>query len=80
MILALTGIQWGTAQDETMAIFLGVFIMVVLLALFWARSGHETAHRQNVLRQVVRGRYERGRLRELEDKEPPPQPGENLPR
>lgn len=76
----LTGTQWGTAQNETFGILIGVFIMVVLLTLFWSRTGHETAHRRNVMRQVARAALERGRPQELEDQEPPPRAGESLPR
>jgi hypothetical protein len=79
-VLALTGAQWGTAQDLTFGIPIGAFGAVVILALFWARSGHERAHRLRVLGRDFRREHERRRPQELEDLEPPPQTGENLPR
>lgn len=79
-VLAITGTQWGTAQDLTMGIPLGAFMALVIFALFWTRSGHERAHRRRVLGRDFRREHERQRPQELEDLEPPPQTGENLPR
>lgn len=80
MVLALTGAQWGTAQDLTFGILIGAFIATVIFTLFWARTGHERAHRQRVLGRDFRREHARQRPQELEDLEPPPQAGENLPR
>lgn len=79
-LLALTGTQWGTAQDLTFGILLGVFCALVIMLLFWMRTGHERAHRDQVLRRAFRHSHERGRLKELEEHEPPPQAKEMFPR
>lgn len=79
-VLAITGTEWGTAQDLTMGIPLGAFIALVIFILFWARSGHETAHRMRVLGRDFRRQNERERPQELEDLEPPPHTGETSPR
>jgi len=80
VLLALTGTQWGTAQDLTFGILIGAFGAVAIMTLFWLRTGHERAHRHQVLRRAFRDTDERGRLHELEEQEPPPQAREMFPR
>lgn len=69
--------EWGNAQDLTLGIFYGATILFAMLIPLWMRSGHERAHRTNVLRsthleQATRWR----RAEELERLEPPPKSGE----
>lgn len=77
----LSPTEWGTAQDLTLGIFMGVTIAVAILSLFFLRSGHERAHRSHVLRgshaEQIR---EWRRSEELERLEPPPRHGEATPR
>lgn len=40
------GAQLGTAQVMTFAILLGTFNTLVVLILFWLRSGHERSRRE----------------------------------
>lgn len=79
-LIALTGTQWGTAQDLTFGILLGAFGAVVIMAMFWTRSGHERVHRLQELRRVMREEHERYRPEDLEGQELPPRTGEDLPR
>lgn len=80
LLLALTGAQWGTVQDLSFGIPIGAFGAAAIFSLFFARSGHEHAHRRRVLGRDFRKEHARQRPAELESLEPPPQAGENLPR
>lgn len=75
-----TGTQIGTAQDETMAILLGTFMAVVIVSLFWLRSGHERARRTVVSAQQRDRELARERSRILEAHDLPPRYGESAPR
>lgn len=75
-----TGVQIGTAQVLTFAILISGFCVLVFMILFWMRTGHERAHRLHYLRHSAARDPGHERLQELEDHEPPPQTGENLPR
>lgn len=56
----------GTAQVLTFGLMLGVFGMLVFLSLFLYRSGHERAHRLQVLREQRREELNHQRPRQLE--------------
>lgn len=79
-LIALSGAQWGTAQDLTFGILFGAFNAVVILSLFWARTGHERAHRTQELRRFRREELGHERPETLERLERPPRRGEELPR
>lgn len=65
-LLALSGTTWGTAQDLTFGIPLGIFFAIVLLSMFVLRSGHERAHRTQVLREQRREELSHQRPKNLE--------------
>lgn len=75
-----SGSTIGTAQDMTFAILLGVFIALAILALFFFRSGHERAHRRQVLREQRRNELSYQRSAQLEAIHEHPAVGEGLPR
>lgn len=73
----LPGRVWGMAQDLTLGIFMGTTIFFALVIPLWMRSGHERAHRTNVLRLAHEEQTKHWRRpAELEALEPPPKAGE----
>lgn len=73
----LRSAEWGNAQDLTLGIFMGATIFFALLMPLWMRSGHERAHRTNVLRVLhLEQATSWRRSDELERLEPPPKSGE----
>ena len=65
-LLAISGTTWGTAQDLTFGIPLGMFCALFFVSLFLLRSGHERAHRLQVLRERRREELTHQRPRTLE--------------
>lgn len=74
------GQHWGTAQDLTFGIPMGGFITLVLVSLFLFRSGHERAHRLQLLRERRRAELEHRRPDQLEAIHDRPQVEEAWPR
>lgn len=70
----------GTAQVLTFGIPLGVFGTIVFLSLFLYRSGHERAHRAQVLREQRREELQHQRPERLELIHEHPSIEEELPR
>jgi hypothetical protein len=65
-IFHISSSQVGTAQDLTLGIPMGVTVALVLISLFLYRSGHERAHRLQVLREERRQELEHQRPEMLE--------------
>lgn len=74
-----TSTQIGTAQVLTFGIPLGGFGFLVLLSLFVFRSGHERAHRAQVMRRQRRAELEHERPSQLEAIHAHPSIEEELP-
>ena len=70
----------GTAQVLTFGLPLGTFGMLVFLSLFVYRSGHEKAHRAQVLREQRREELGHQRPDQLEAIHEHPSIEEELPR
>lgn len=78
--IAVKGPVIGTAQVLTFGLPLGAFSGLVFLALFVYRSGHERAHRLQVLREQRRAELEHQRPDQLEVIHEHPNIEESLPR
>lgn len=77
---AVSQTQIGTAQVLTFGLPLGAFGALVFLSLFVYRSGHEKAHRQQVLREQRREELSHERPKQLEMIHEHPSVEEELPR
>lgn len=66
VVVLQLGATLGAAQNLTMGILLGTFIALAILTLFFFRSGHERAHRRQLLRELRREELQHQRSEQLE--------------
>lgn len=80
VVYQISGQRWGTAQDLTFGIPMGITIALTLASLFAYRSGHERAHRIQVLREQRREELSHQRPQQLEALHDEPHIEEGAPR